>query len=154
MHVAMASTRANASPIPSRPLERGPAWEIARLWPDQGDLSDGEYLMATRHTRRLAEFSDGNIEVLPMPTTEHQRIVRYLFGLLAAFAGGALGEALFAPLRVRLRPGKFREPDVVFMLTQNRHRISNDFWDGADLAIEVVSEDDPERDRVTKRAEY
>jgi Uma2 family endonuclease len=132
-----------------------PAWEIAELFPDQGDLDDGDYLIATRNTNRLAEFSDGYIEILPMPTMEHQLIVRYLLTALLAFTSDR-GQLLFAPLRVRLRPGKFREPDLVFMLAENQARMGNDYWDGADLVVEVVSDDDEshQRDLVVKRQEY
>jgi Uma2 family endonuclease len=146
----MASVRTSAQVRPAT----GPAWDIARLFPDQGDLSESDYLTLTKHTRVLAEFSDGFIEVLPMPTTAHQRIVRYLISLLIAFAADGRGEVLFAPLRVRLRPGKFREPDVVFMLAAHFDRIKNEYWDGADLVMEVVSEDDPDRDVIEKRREY
>lgn len=135
-------------------MEPGPAWEIARLFPNQGEFSEGDYLRLTKHARQLAEFSDGHIEVLPTPTTAHQRIVRHLVGLLMALASGGKGEVLFAPLRVRLRPGKFREPDVVFMLLGHAQRIHNECWDGADVVIEVVSEDDPDRDLIEKRREY
>ena len=135
----------------------GPAWQIAELFPEQGELSEKDYLYATRETNKLAEFSDGYLEVLPMPTIPHQRIVQFLSNLLLHFAAaGNLGEVLFAPLRVRLRPGKFREPDIVFMLAQNTHRAGDEFWHGADLVMEVTSEDDESRrrDLVTKRAEY
>jgi Uma2 family endonuclease len=33
-------------------------------------------------------------------------------------------------------------------------RLQDAYWLGADLVIEIVSEDDPERDIVTKRADY
>ena len=132
----------------------GPAWDIARLFPDQGDLSEIDYLKLTKHARILAEFTDGFIAVLPMPTTAHQRIVRYLIGLLISFAADGRGEVLFAPLRVRLRPGRFREPDVVFMLAAHFDRIKNEYWERADLVMEVVSEVDPDRDVVEKRRDY
>src|SRR5437016_6170888 len=101
-----------------------PVWEIARLWPDQGKWSDDDYLALTHDENHPVEFSDGHIEVLPMPTTSHQRIVQFLAAVLLAFvSAGRLGEVLFAPLRVRLRAGKFREPDIIFMLTRNTGRI-------------------------------
>jgi hypothetical protein len=50
--------------------------------------------------------------------------------------------------------GKFREPDIVFLLAQHADRRGNKYWRGADLVMEVVSEDDPDRDLVTKRVEY
>ena len=134
-----------------------PAWEIAELFPDQGDLDECDYLTATQNTNRLAEFSDGYIEILPMPTMEHQLIVQFLNGLLLSFVQAhALGTLLFSPLRVRLRPGKIREPDIVFMLAAHRNRMGNDVWDRADLVIEVLSDDEKnrQRDLVTKRQEY
>jgi len=57
---------------------------------------------------------------------------------------------------VRVCKGKYREPDVIFMLTEHADRIGEDFWQGADLVMEVVS-DDPEsreRDLVKKRKDY
>src|SRR5437870_2719106 len=135
--------------------ERRTAWEIAELFPEQGCLSDEDYLFATRYTRRLVEFTDGYIEVLPMPKTTHQLIVQYISNLLLFYAEARdLGKVLFAPLRMRLRPGKFREPDVIFMLKQNADRISDEFWERADLVMEVVSPEKPERDYVTKRLDY
>ena len=63
------------------------------------------------------------------------------------------GNVLFAPLRMRVRPGKFREPDLLLLLSANDSRRQNRFWDGADLALEIVSEDKPERDLVDKRGD-
>ncbi|MDQ3330986.1 MAG: Uma2 family endonuclease, partial [Planctomycetota bacterium] len=45
-------------------------------------------------------------------------------------------------------------PDVVFMRASNAHRRHNEYWEGADLVVEVVSSDDPKRDLVEKKAEY
>ena len=135
----------------------GPAWEIAHLWPDQGQWSDDDYLALTHDGNHPVELSDGSIEVLPMPTTSHQRIVRFLAAALLAFVSPRrFGEVLFAPLRVRLRPGKFREPDVIFMLARHADRIGEEFWDGADLVMEVLSDrpKDRKRDLDTKRKEY
>src|SRR5512137_1933658 len=91
-----------------------PAWEIARLFPAQGLWSEEDYLALK--TNRLVEYSAGRIEVLPMPTDEHQSIVAYLYGLLAELARTLGGKVLFAPLRLRLKSGKFREPDLVLLL--------------------------------------
>ncbi len=136
-------------------LAAEPAWDIATLFPNQGDLGEGDYLSLTQHTNRLAEFTDGRIEVLKMPTVEHQKIVLYLIKLLESFVlSRGLGDAIMAPVRVRLRERKFREPDVMFMLQQNLARAGNEFWDGADLVMEVVSEDDPKRDLEVKRVDY
>lgn len=132
-----------------------PAWDIAELFPLQGSWSEEEYLALD--SNRIVEFSDGSIEVPPMPTTSHQLIVLHLYGLLNFFVSRRrLGTALVAALRVRLRPGKIREPDVVFMLKKHIQRMGEEFWEGADLVMEVVSgnKKDRRRDLVIKRKEY
>jgi Uma2 family endonuclease len=137
------------------PSEPEPAWDIARLFPYQGYWSEEDYLELD--TNYLVEFTDGYVEVLPMPKTSHQQIVQYLSNLLLAFASArSLGTVLFAPLRVQLRRKKYREPDVLFMFAEHSDRMGEEFWVGADLVMEVVS-DDPEsreRDLVTKRTDY
>jgi Uma2 family endonuclease len=143
----------NTSSRPELPPE--PTWEIAHLFPPQGMWSEEEYLALDGN--HLVEFSHGRLEVLPMPTSSHQRIVFFLARLLLAFAAAHdLGEVLPASLRVRLWRGKFREPDVVFMRKEHADRAGEEFWKGADLVMEVVSGDkkDRHRDLVTKRQEY
>jgi len=127
---------------------------VALLFPEQGNWCAEDYLALPDN--RLAELSEGCLEVLPMPTTTHQWITLFLYRALESLVWARLGLVLVAPLRIELWPGKFREPDVVFMLNKNRHRAREEFWNGADLVMEVVS-DDPEsrrRDLITKRAEY
>lgn len=141
---------------PVSPLNRSefaePAWEIARLFPAQGLWSEVDYLGLK--TNRLVEFSQGRVEVLAMPTDDHQTIVAYLFTILAAVAQALGGKALFAPLRLRLKSGKFREPDLVMLFKADDERRHNEYWDGADLVMEVISPDDPDRDWIVKRQEY
>ena len=128
-------------------------WEIAQLFPAQGQWSEEEYLALD--TNRLVEFSHGRTEVLPMPTQSHQLLVIALFALLRSFVRTRkLGTALLAPMRVQLWPGKYREPDILFMRTEHDDRRTERRWFGADLVMEVVSPDDPARDLVIKRREY
>lgn len=128
-------------------------WEIAQLFPAQGHWSEDEYLALD--TNHLIEFSHGRLEIMPLPTQSHQLLVIALFELLLNFVReGQLGTVLLAPMRVQLSPGKFREPDILFMRAEHDDRRSDRFWEGADLVMEIVSPDDPERDKVTKRREY
>lgn len=130
-----------------------PAWAVATLFPSQGQWSEEEYLLLP--TNRLVEFSDGHVEVLSMPTRLHQEIVAFLYEALKAFVlGRDLGKVYFAPLPVHLWREKYREPDVVFVRAENTRALQGKHLEGADLAMEVVSEDDPDRDWVVKRAEY
>ncbi len=136
-----------------RLAEPEPAWDIALLFPPQGEWSEEDYLELD--TNHLVEFSDGSIEVLPMPTTTHQLIVAYLYEVLKEYVKArSLGTMLFAPLRVRLRAGKFREPDVVFMRAEHSARMRDQYWKGADLVVEVVSDKNRPHDLVKKGREY
>jgi Uma2 family endonuclease len=127
---------------------------ILDLYPRQGDWTEEEYLDLTDHANHLIEFTDGYIEVLPMPTDNHQSILAYLFELFLAYLRPRGGKVLFSPLRVRIRARKFREPDLVLVLDAKDPRRQNRYWQGADLALEVVSADKPERDLVEKRGDY
>ena len=138
---------------PAAPEPPEPAWDVAKLFPEQGQWSELEYL--SLNGNRLVEFSHGWIEVLTMPTMAHQLIVLFLYEALKAFvAPRNLGRPLVAPMRIRLWPGKIREPDVIFMLNPHADRMGNEVWEGADLVMEVVSTDDRRRDIETKRFEY
>ncbi len=122
--------------------------------PPQGYWSDEQYLWLTDRTRRLVEFTDGRVEELPMPTVMHQAILSFLNDLFNAYLKPRGGFVLFVGLRVRIREGKFREPDLAALLDRSDPRNQDRFWLGADLVAEVVSPDDPARDLVTKRADY
>jgi Uma2 family endonuclease len=133
-------------------------WEEDDLILDLGTLQGlwtaAQYLKLTDQTNRLIEFADGYFEVLPMPTRRHQVILAFLYELFVAFIRPRGGKVLFAPLRVQVREGKYREPDLLLLLDANDPRNQNAFWLGADLVVEIVSPDDPERDTKLKRADY
>jgi Uma2 family endonuclease len=83
-------------------------------------------------------------------------IVKVLFRPLdARVMARGIGEVFFAPLPIRLWPGKMREPDLLYLST-DRLPLEGEPPNGADLAIEVVSEGkrNRERDLETKRREY
>lgn len=124
------------------------------ILPRQGNWSDEEYLVLTEQTNRLVEFTDGFLEELPMPTERHQAMVEYLFDEFRAYIKPRGGKARFAPLRLQIRPGKYREPDILLVLSVADPRRQDRFWKGADLAVEVVSPDKPERDLVEKPGDY
>lgn len=130
-----------------------PTWEIAKLFPNQGEWSEVDYL--TLNTNRLIEFSNGHVEVLDMPTPSHQFLALYLYEMLVAFAREhQLGKVLVAPVPVRLWPRKFREPDLVFIFAEKVLQQDKRYWENVDLVMEVVSPDDPSRDYEKKRQDY
>lgn len=122
--------------------------------PRQGCWSDEEYLWLTDHTCRPIEFTDGYVEELPMPTSTHQAILLFLYRLLHDHLHPRGGVAMVSALRMRIREGKFREPDLLLLRSRSDPRYQDRYWLGADLVAEVVSPDDPERDLVEKRADY
>src|SRR5918912_782670 len=124
------------------------------LLPLQGLWTVEQYLKLTDQTNQLIEFTDGVIEILPMPTDKHQAISQFLFLALLAVTRQIGGKVQYAPLRIRIREGKFREPDLLLVLDANDPRRQNRFWLGADMVVEIVSPDDPERDTKVKRVDY
>ena len=132
-----------------------PVWELARLFPSQGSWSEEAYLALD--TGRLIEYSEGFLEFPPMPTMAHQDMLIFLFELLKAYVlKHQLGKVYVAPLPVRLRAGRYREPDVFFVSTQRVHEAEGKYPSGADLVMEIVSgsPSDRERDLVQKRHDY
>ena len=122
--------------------------------PRQGCWTEADYLWLTDRADGLIEFTDGYIELLPMPTVAHQAILAFFYKTFDAYVELRGGVVFFAPLRLRVRENKFREPDLLLLRDKHEARNKNRFWLGADLALEVVSPDGEERDWVEKRADY
>ena len=127
---------------------------LGDLLPRQGCWSDEGYLWLTDHSRRPIEFTDGVVEELPMPTDTHQAILGFLNDLFRVWLRPRGGVVRFSGLRLRIREGKFREPDLLLLRDRSDPRRQDRYWLGADLVIEVVSPDDPQRDLVEKRTDY
>jgi Uma2 family endonuclease len=138
---------------PLRSREPEPTWEIAQLFPAQGDWSEEEYF--SLETNRLVEYSDGVLEFLPAPTIFHQLILQFIYEQLKSFvAANDLGTVVLAGYKVRLRSGKYREPDILFIKAANRARIKTQYCERPDLVIEIVSDKNRAHDIKTKRLEY
>lgn len=127
---------------------------ILDLSPLQGLWTEEQYLALTNQTNLLIEFTDGKLEILPMPTRRHQLILLLIYEALRAVLRPRGGIVLVAPMRMQIRSGKFREPDVLALLRADDPRNQEAFWLGADLVVEVVSPDDPTRDLAVKPDEY
>jgi len=157
MATVHAPTKRNAARH-SRRLPNGNelTWEIARLFPAQGQWTENDYLSLEDHygTHIRVELSDRRLEVLPVPTQPHQLLILFLLDQLRAFTRKhAPGLVLFSGIRVKLHIGDeiaFREPDVVYMSAKHAARCHKEFWDGADLVMEVVSGDPKDRARDWK----
>ena len=145
-------------PPPVLPSREGDfTWELIEQFPRQGRWSESEYL--NHDFSGLVEFDNGFLEFLPVPTIAHQETVLHLYRKIDDFVQlDKLGKTLVAPVRVRTinLPDelKHREPDVCFLRRGRFDRQRENFWETADLVVEVVSEDDPDRDWVVKKREY
>lgn len=136
-------------------IQEEPAWEIARLFPSQGQWSEWEYFAL--ETNHRVEFSHGRVEVPTFLTTSHQFTLCEYYLRLHRFAAEHLPDALtLSGICLRLWPGKIRQPDVVFLLGEHCSHSGEQFWTGADIVMEVVSGGarDRERDLIEKRQEY
>ena len=127
--------------------------DILQLLPSPGEWTEAAYFPLSDQGR-LVELSEGNIELLPLPTDFHQLILLRLSLALHLFVSTRrLGQVRFAPLPVRLWPGKVREPDLMFLSRAHQDRIGR-YWGVPDLAVEILSEGTEHKDREIKRREY
>ncbi len=122
--------------------------------PRQGAWSDGDYMWLAGHTARHVEMTDGRIEEPPRPTETHQLVLQFLYRAFAACVEPLGGIVLLAAFPLRIREGKYREPDLLLLVDAADPRRGGTQWMGADLVLEVVSPDDPARDYVVKRSDY
>jgi Uma2 family endonuclease len=127
---------------------------ILEQLPRQGEWGESAYLWLTDQASRLIELTDGYLEVPPMPTQKHRAISGFLYRLFYAYLAAIGGAVYYAPLRLRVRAGKFREPDLLLVRDARDPRCQERYWLGADLVVEIVSPDDADRDIVEKRADY
>jgi Uma2 family endonuclease len=142
---------------PSLASEADYAWEVATLFPQQGEWSEDEYLELTDHTNRRIEFTDGRLDFLEMPTEIHEALLQFLFFAIHRFVDDKkLGKVYWNGIRLRIRPRKVRLPDIIFLHKDHFHARHNRVWDGADLVMEVVSDDpkDRQRDYEQKLVDY
>jgi len=133
------------------------AWELATLYPEQGEWSEEEYLELTDHAKRRIEYTEGRLEFLPMPTESHEALTQFLFLALYQFVDQRkLGKVYSNGIRFRVRSRKIRLPDVIFLHRDHFHARHNRAWDGADLVMEVVSDSpaDRQRDYEQKLIDY
>lgn len=133
------------------------AWEVATLFPPQGEWSADAYLDLSDRRNRRIEYADGRVEFLPLPTELHEALVQFLFfGLYQFVNRQQLGKVYSSGIRVRVREQKFCLPDVLFLRKENYHLRHNRVWDGADLVMEVVSDapSDRQRDYEQKLRDY
>src|SRR5690349_13357565 len=94
----------------------------------------------------LAEIINGQLYISPVPTAEHQRIIRGLSFAIFDFAKTkAVGEVFFAPYDVFLdEHSNAVQPDIIFVSHQNSSIAKPDAIHGTpNLLIEILSPGNP-----------
>lgn len=130
------------------------ATEIAQLWPAQGEWTETEYFNLP-DTNRIIELSEGEIYLMAPPSFTHQNVLDNLYSLLKTFVRKhKLGRTAFAPVAVRLWPGKIREPDILFYANAHLDRIGEMVSGPPDLVMEILSPGTRQTDRQEKYEEY
>ena len=102
------------------------------------------------------ELLDGELVMVPAPSTGHQRIDTRLGALLHVFVNEKdLGEVFHAPFDVVLSETDVVQPDLLFISNERAYIITPANARGApDLVVEILSPSTATRDRTFKRALY
>jgi Uma2 family endonuclease len=102
------------------------------------------------------ELLEGELVMVPSPTTYHQRISWNLERILGDFvAKHDLGVIYDAPLDVVFSQEDVAQPDILFISNAHSQIITDENIQGApDLIIEILSPATGERDRTYKRTLY
>lgn len=102
-----------------------------------------------------AELIQGEILMSPSLKPRHQRIIGNIFVAVRAFVEERdLGRVFISPLDVHLPTGNVVQPDLFVVLKANEHIVRDWVRGVPDLVVEVLSPENPERDRLVKRDLY
>jgi len=124
--------------------------------PAPGKITFEEFL-AWADEDSYAEWEDGEIIMASPASMRHQNLSTWLTIVLGTYIRRRkLGWFSHAPFLMRLRVAdQGREPDFIFVKTENMYRLQETYLDGpADLVIEIVSPESVSRDRGRKFVEY
>ena len=101
------------------------------------------------------ELWDGELIMSPAPSFRHQIIVGRFYRQLFDWASQHhLGEVVAGPIDMVLSPHRVAQPDVVFIARDRLSVIGRAIEGPVDLAVEVISLGDRNRDRIEKRDLY
>src|SRR5438046_5872515 len=101
------------------------------------------------------ELWDGEIIIRPSPFFDHQKVVLRFYRRLHSFVSQRkLGEVITAPIDMVLSPHRVLQPDVAFIAQDRLGIIRKAIHGPVDLAVEVISLGNRNRDRIEKRDLY
>jgi Uma2 family endonuclease len=114
-----------------------------------------ELVAESPETNQHCELWDGELIMSPAPSFWHQQIVARFFHQIHAWVSKHnLGEVVTAPIDMVLSPHRVTQPDVVFIAQDRLGIIDRVIKGPVDLALEVISLGNRNRDRIEKRDLY
>jgi Uma2 family endonuclease len=103
---------------------------------------------------RQYEVVSGKLELLPSPTTTHQRIIRRLMRIIEDCCEVDY-IIIHAPVDVILSDNETRQPDILMVHRSREHIIhERGIYGAPDLVVEILSPGSAKRDRVMKKESY
>jgi len=130
--------------------------EAAGKLPPSGKLTFQEFL-DWLDDKTHAEWVEGEVVFMSPVTDRHHDLKDFLAALLRHHAEARnLGLIRGEPFQMKIGAGlPSRCPDIFFIANRSRERLNRTFLDGpADLAVEILSRESVQRDRVEKFQEY
>jgi Uma2 family endonuclease len=123
--------------------------------PPQGQWTYADYAALPDDGRRY-EIIDGVLYVAPSPRRTHQTAASwFVYHLVTYVRLTGTGEVFVAPFDVELAPNTVVQPDVVVVLREREHIITETHIVGApDLVIEIASPGSVGYDRRLKQDAY
>ena len=120
-----------------------------------GPLTYTDYAALPDDGRRY-ELIDGELLVTPSPSSAHQWVVGSLHAILRQHVvANGLGMVFVSPLDVILTERSAPQPDIVYVESARRERVTDRGIEGAPtLVVEVLSPSRPALDLVQKRRLY
>ena len=115
-----------------------------------------EDLLEMPDDRNRYEIIDGQLQVTPAPTPDHQAVVLNVGSALMRHAKNhKLGRVFIAPCDVFFSDFNVVEPDIFFVAASRQDLIESRLIRGApNLVVEVLSPSTSRRDRQAKRQLY
>jgi Uma2 family endonuclease len=106
-------------------------------------------------TNQPCELWDGELVMSPAPSYFHQKVVLRFYRQLDDWVvQGRLGDVIAGPIDMVLSPHRVTQPDVAFISRDRLGIIKRVINGPVDLAAEIISLGDRNRDRIEKRDLY
>ena len=121
---------------------------------DRKKITYADYLKIDDNNRY--EIFNGELLMVPAPSTDHQAISRNIGSLIWSFVKQkVIGKVFNAPVDVVFDDDEVFQPDIVFIKSENQHIIRKSAIKGIpDLIVEIVSPSSAFYDMVEKKEVY